>query len=234
MRDYYVYLKLKKWDNGTALDVDTIPLRATSVSISTDKTIPDFSIPFAGAASGESLTVALDLGMSRKRVSISGFIVASDLKRTHTEAEDNILTRTFTAHEIAQLIASSVDSTSLATYQAVDELVFLIPSYVGNDYNYRDGVNTTNPEQTSEADTPLMPFTYRARGDSTTSNRKDNTNMILSQSFPDSTRTGANYRADLEAFQGLKGYVSNFGVDFAADSVELSFTMEFVVAGFVI
>lgn len=237
MKDFYVYLKLKKWDEGTELDVDTIPLRATNISISTDKTIPDFSIPFAGAASGESLTIALDLGMSRKRVTIQGFINTMDIKRSHTGTGTPLvpISRTFTAHEIAQLISSSVDSTSLAPYQAVDELVILIPSYVGNDYNYRLPVNSSNPTQTSEADTPLMPFTYRARGDNTTNNKKDNKNMILSLAFPDSNATDtATYKADLEKIQGLKGYVSNFNFDLAADTVEISFNMEFVVAGVVV
>jgi len=212
MREFYVYLKLQQFNSDTDLQVDTIPLRANSVSISTDKTIPDFSVPFSGLTTGESTTLALDLGMSSKRVSISGFINATSLKRSHTDSES----RTFTAHEIAQLIASGVDSTGLASYQAFDELVVLIPSYVGSDYEYRSGVNVLKPTSTSEADTPLIPFNFRARGGD---NEKDNKNIVFASQFPDSVTA-----------TGLKGYVRSFSVDFAADTVELSFSMEFVVA----
>jgi len=211
MREFYVYLKLKSFD-GTDLQLDTIPLRANSVSISTDKTIPDFPIPLSGLTTGESVTLALDLGMSSKRVSISGFINATPLKRSHTDSES----RTFTAHEIAQLIASGVDSTGAAVNQALDELVVLIPSYVDSNYAYRSGVNTLKPTSTSEADTPLIPFTFRARG---SSNDKDNKYVPISFGFPDTTTA-----------TGLKGYIRSFSVDFAADTVELSFSMEFVVA----
>lgn len=212
MREFYVYLKLQQFNSDTDLQVDTIPLRANSVSISTDKTIPDFPVPLSGLATGESVTLALDLGMSSKRVSISGFINTTSLKRSHTDSES----RTFTAHEIAQLIASGVDSTGLAKYQAFDELVILIPSYVGSDYEYRSGVNLSNPTSTSEANTPLIPFSFKARGEA---NAKDNKNIVIANQFPDSVTA-----------TGLKGYVRSFSVDFAADTVELSFTMEFVVA----
>jgi hypothetical protein len=212
MREFYVYLKLQQFNSDTDLQVDTIPLRATSVSISTDKTIPDFAVPFSGLATGESTTLALDLGMSSKTVQISGFINATTLKRSHTGSS----ARVFTPHEIAQIIAAGVDSTGLAKYQAFDELVVLIPSYVGSDYNYRAGVNASNPTSTSEADTPLIPFNFTARGDS---NQKDNKNVVFASSFPDSTTA-----------TGMKGYVRSFSVDFAAETVELSFTMQFVVA----
>lgn len=212
MREFYVYLKLKEFNSETDLQVDTIPLRANSVSISTDKTIPDFPIPLSGLATGESTTLALDLGMSSKRVSISGFINATSLKRSHSNSES----KTFTAHEISQLIASGVDSTGLASFQAFDELVILIPSYVDSNYAYRSGVNTSKPTSTSESDTPLIPFSFKARG---SDNEKDNKNIFVAGAFPDSTTA-----------TGLKGYVRSFSVDFAADTTELSFNMEFVVA----
>ena len=66
MSDFYVYLKFKNF-KGTDISINTIPLRATSVSISVDKTIPAFPIPLSGLATGESVTAALDLGMSNKK-----------------------------------------------------------------------------------------------------------------------------------------------------------------------
>ena len=69
----YCYLKLQK-HTGTNSLIDTIPLRVTSVGVSTDKAIPAFPIPLSGLATGESTTIALDLGMSNKRISLTGFI----------------------------------------------------------------------------------------------------------------------------------------------------------------
>jgi len=219
MRDNYVYLKLRAFGNkgSSAIDVDTIPLRATSVSVSTDKTVPNLPVPVLGNFTGEAPTYALDLGMSRKSISISGFITATTLKRSHyLDGSNNPIARVFTPQEIAQMISSNVDSTRFAKYQSMDELVILIPSYVDNDYSYRNLVNTVDPTLTDEADTPLIPLTFRARGDAL---EYDNTGVIAPSDFPTS-----------ENSDGVKGFVSQFSFDMASDSVEISFSMSFTVA----
>ena len=155
-----VYLKLQTFA-GTDSSIDTIPLNVTSVSISVDKQIPAFPIPLSGLATGESQTAALDLGMSSKRISLSGFINETQLKRSHTPASGTATTLNFTAQEVAQLIASGVDSTGLAEYQAINELVVLIPSKVNENYVDRgkaaDASITTNGTLTGN-----IPFTFRA------------------------------------------------------------------------
>ena len=68
--------------------------------------------------------------MSNKRISLQGFITESEIRRTHTKTGGVADTLIFTPQEVAQLIASGVDSTGLAKYQAINELVVLMPSKV--------------------------------------------------------------------------------------------------------
>ena len=195
-----VYLKIAK-HSGNSASIDTIPLNVTNVSISVDKQIPAFPIPLSGLATGESQTAALDLGMSSKRISLSGFITETTIRRTHKETGGTADTLTFTPQEVAQLIASGVDSTGLAEYQAINELVILIPSKVNENY-----------VQVAERDIPLS---FRARGGP---NELDNTGVSSSLSFPTPTSGG------------LKGFIQQFGCELSAESVDISFNLEFVVA----
>ena len=110
-----VYIKLKAFSGGLSdINIDTIPLKVVSASVSVNKTIPNMNLPLAGLATGESTNLALDLGMSDKSVSLSGYILDAELSRSHTTEGTNAKTLKFTAMEIAQLIASGVDSTGLA------------------------------------------------------------------------------------------------------------------------
>jgi len=195
-----VYLKIAK-HSGSSASIDTIPLNVTNVSISVDKQIPAFPIPLSGLATGESQTAALDLGMSSKRISLQGFINETTIRRTHKETGGTADTLTFTPQEVAQLIASGVDSTGLAEYQAINELVILIPSKVDENY-----------VQVTERDIPLS---FRARGNP---NELDNTGVSSSLSFPTPTSGG------------LKGFIQQFGCELSAESVDISFNLEFVVA----
>ena len=199
MPDYYAYLKLKKHSGSSAI-VDTIPLRVVSADISVDKQIPDIPLPFGGLGTGESLNVALDLGMSRKAVNLQGFIVDTEIQRSHTKSGGSPVSLTFTAQELAQLIASGVDSTGLANYQAIDELVILIPSKI--DENYLEVAERN------------IPLTFKSRGAAL---EKDNTNVVLPNSFPTSSTS-----------TGLTGYISTFS--FTLETVEVSFNMTFNVA----
>lgn len=199
---YYVYLKLRK-HGGTDIQVDTIPLRATSVGISVQKSIPTFNIPFSGLVRGESETVALDFGTATKTISIQGVILDTDLKRSHTkDSSDNPVSLSFTKHEIAQLIASYVDSTAAAGYQSLDELVVLMPSKVDENYN-----------QVAERD---IPFTFASRGDK---DALDNENVFFPVDFPTSSTS-----------QGLKGFITSFSPSFEADTFEISFGLDFQIA----
>lgn len=204
MPDYYVYLKTGKHDSDNGSSLNTIPLRVNSINITTNKTIPSFPVPLSGITSGESLTAALDLGMATKQISLNGFIVETMIKRTDHNGTEN--TVTMTAHDIAQLIHSSVDSTSLAPNQAIKELVFLYPSKVNNSYGY------WNTDQSTKD----LPWTFRSRG---SPNEFDNEGVPASNTFPSSSDS-----------PGLEGFVRSFSTPIEAETVEISFSMEFEVA----
>jgi len=205
----YVYLKLGSHSSSDGLTQNVIELKANSVAISVSKTIPSFEIPLSAYATGESQTLALDIGMASKTVSISGIILDQQINQTHDGEEND---RTFTAHEVAQLIASGVDSSYLQTNQRLNELVVLIPSFVDSNYVQRVGINTTD-----RATGTLVPFTFAARGGS---GELDNIGTARRVStFPDvSTDTG------------LTGFIRTFSCDMSSEAYELTFTLEFETA----
>jgi hypothetical protein len=201
----YVYLKTGKY-NGTDLTTDTIPLDVTSVGVSVTKAIPSFPIPFSGVVTGESVTAALDLGMCTKAIDLQGFITETSIKKTRTGVsggEEVSTSLTFTAQEIAQMIASGVDSTGLQENQALVELVILYPSKVSNDYAQRSST--------------LVPLNFGSRG---LEGFGDNEGVLYrSSTFPDSSTD-----------TGLTGFIRSFSYNMEAEAVDISFSMQFEVA----
>lgn len=209
MTVHYVFLKTKAND-GTSLTTNIIPLKITEIGITTEKSIPAFNIPLSGVATGESVRAALDLGMATKRLNLTGFITDDFISKTF-DGDTSQTNLFFTAHEIAQMIHSGVDSTGLAQNQAFSELVILMPSFVDKDYVQRAGIDTTDISTAT-----LIPFTFHSRGEA---NTKDNYLVPLPTTFPNS-----------QSDDGLGGFIRSFNCTLAADSVEIGFTMDFEVA----
>ena len=213
-----VYLKLQSHVSGDGLTTNVIELKATQVGISVSKTIPSFEVPLSGVATGESITAALDLGMASKTISVSGVILDQTITKTHTEDSDPI-TRIFTAHEVAQLIASGVDSTGFAKNQAFNELVILIPSFVDSSYAQRTGANSGSTIVATDGrdEGTLVPFNFASRGEN---NELDNLGVPSRLSlFPDSNTD-----------TGLTGFIRSFSCDISAETFELGFSLEFETA----
>ena len=205
----YVYLKFNANTNNS-LSVNVIPLNATSVGISVSKVVPAFPVPLSGIPAGESITLAIDAGMATKNISISGFINDTTLTKT---IDGVSTTRRFTAHEIAQMIASSVDSTGIAINQAISELIVLYPSFVDSSFEHRSGitVNSSRDEGTN------VPFNFASRGDK---NSKDNINVPAPIStYPDS-----------DTATGVTGYIRSFSCNLEAEAHDISFSLEFEAA----
>jgi hypothetical protein len=227
----YVYLKLQSnTDNSDTVNV--IPLKANSVSISVSKTIPAFPIPLSGVATGESITAALDLGMAQKTISVQGIILDETITKTIDGSPRPLK---FTAHEIAQMIASGVDSTGFAKNQAINELIVKIPSLVASDYNYigtcsnsaylnktdceaNGGTWTaTATDSSTREDGRNIPFTFASRG---ANDELDNLGVPAKiSSFPDK-----------DTDTGLTGFIRSFGCDISGDAYELSFNLDFETA----
>ena len=213
----YVYLKFGQYSEQETNDltVNTIPLNVTSVGISVSKTIPSFPIPFSGIVTGESVTAALDLGMATKQIDLNGFISETTIKKTKTatdtSAEDDETALTFTAHEVAQMIASSVDSTGLQLNQAINELVILYPSNVDSNYADRDSASGIGSRG------ELIPFNFASRGEE---GFGDNLGVSFKGSdFPDSSTAS-----------GVAGFIRSFSFNMEAETIDISFSMQFEVA----
>lgn len=207
MADHYVFLKIGAGSQGgNELTDNIIPLKATSVSISTSKTIPSFDVPIGGLFTGESVTAALDLGMASKSISVSGFLLEDTVTRKFTGDSDAI-TRKFTAIELAQLIHSSVDSTGLQSFQAINELIFLYDSKVDHNYEQRD-----TPQ--------LIPFNYSARGEGGfTDGTLDNQGVPYPTPFPTSSTS-----------DGMKGFIRSFNTTIDSTTIDIAFDLQFEVA----
>ena len=214
-----VFIKLKEFSGGISdIHIDTIPLKVVSASVSVNKTIPNLNLPLAGLATGESTNLALDLGMSDKSVSLNGYILDAELARSHTtDGANNPKTLKFTAMEIAQLIASGVDSTGLAKYQGFDELLIFTESFVNENYEDRGQANDDTGLITELGTlSAIVPLTFTSRGEK---NTKDNTNVFRPFTYPTAN-----------SVSGLRGYISSFSYTLAAETVEVEFSMEFAVS----
>ena len=207
--DHYVYLKTNAFDSLNGNQVDTIPLKVNTIGVSINRTVPSLPIPLSSLARGESETVAIDLGMASKEISINGVITSGTIRRSHTTTgsspENQIATAVnMTAVEMAQLISSGVDSSGLAKYQNFNELVFLYESNINENYIERSSVER-------------IPFTFASRGEALT---LDNARVALPSNFPVS-----------QTSTGLSGFISSFSFSLDSENpLEMTFDLTFVVA----
>ena len=166
--------------------------------------IPTIKVP-TGIPRGESTTIAIDLGMGTKSVSLSGIITNTQIKRSHTETSSgNYTALNMTAIETAQLIASGVDSSALAKYQNFNELVFLYDSNIDENYAERPSVAS-------------IPFSFSSRGGAL---EKDNVRVPLPKDFPTSSTS-----------TGVTGFIETFDFGISStDPTTVTFNMSFRVA----
>ena len=202
--NYKVFLELaRRSDVGTGT-MNRIALNALSVTISTNKTIPNVPVPLAGAITGESTNLAFDMGIAAKTISISGILLEQQLKKTKTEVSD-VVTVTFTPFELAQLIHSYVDSSSFQDDQNINKLIILIPSKVDNNFTARNEVN--------------IPFTFK--------------NRVYDNSFTAFTDNPveafeADNNIDDNSFEGITGFVRSFSTTFTGEQPNtVEFQLEF-------
>ena len=207
--DHFVFLKTNAYDSANGNQVDTIPLKVNTIGISVSRTVPALPIPLSSIARGESETIAIDLGMASKEIQINGVITSGTIRRSHTTTgttpENQVpVAVNMTAIEMAQLVASGVDSSGLAKYQNFNELVILYESNIDDSYNERNSV-------------ARIPFTFASRGDAL---RLDNQRVALPSGFPTS-----------QTSKGLSGFISSFSFNIDSESPEdVTFDMSFVVA----
>lgn len=211
--DTLVFLNFKSrndLDSSAPFNANRIALKAESIDINTTRTVPSFPLPFSGAITGESTTLAIDLGMATKNISISGIITEQVI--TKIDDSDNTYTVKMTAHEVAQLLHASVDSSFIQTQQNIGELIILMPSRVNNSYELHDGITSETPVD----ELPLVPFTFSSR-------TVDQENSLRASNFPDPV-TGSN------SGKGVEGFIQTFGTNIVGGQPFITFNLTFEVA----
>ena len=96
-----------------------------------------------------------------------------------------------------------IHSQGLQDNQSMNELVILYPSKVSNSY-------------TARAET-LVPFNFASRGNA---GFGDNLGVVLKKSTYPDAQTDA----------GMSGFIRSFSFNFEAESIDISFSMQFEVA----
>tara|TARA_R100000988_G_scaffold45301_2_gene22386 strand:+ start:2179 stop:2979 length:801 start_codon:yes stop_codon:yes gene_type:complete len=251
---HYVYLDLSSrspiadsaGDSMKKFQTNRIALKCDNVSISTSKNIMAFPTPAIGIATGESVSLGLDLGMSTKSVSLSGIITEqtihkqfnagdlpesevdpTDSTNTYTDADGAHVSVNMTAQEIAQLIHSYVDSSFMQSQQNLNRLIILIPSRVGPKFLYHDEdageniITNVGTGLTSE-NCPLIPFTYAVRDKG--GSELDASSSVPKSKFPKPIVT------DTNTIQGLDGFVRSFDTTFVGGSPFIEFNLSFEIA----
>jgi len=266
----YVFLQLGSRGSESGM-VNRIALKCDSISVDTSKNVLAFPVPGSGFLTGESQAVGIDLGMATKTIQLDGVITEQFIQKDFGAGafgnEDGELTSAtdfshgrnttnngstgyvnvkMSPHEVAQLIHSHVDSSIIQPHQNLNELVFLIPSFVGIDYHYQGSCSIsahTNRKDCEDAggtwtaiatdangasalsptDGKLVPFNWGVRYNGASGNSLDNKYTIINTSkFDDPYVTNGDVR-------GVKGFVRSFNTSFS-EQPYITFSLNFEVA----
>tara|TARA_A100001201_G_scaffold4595_1_gene9076 strand:- start:30 stop:800 length:771 start_codon:yes stop_codon:yes gene_type:complete len=231
---HHVFLNLKARNSDHTdnnFETNRIGLKCETVGISTGRTIPSVPIPGMGVITGESQTIAMDLGMASKTINLSGIITNQVISKSfddvdETDSAGNPIdspTVEMTAYEVAQLLHSFVDSSGFQKHQTLNELIILIPSRVDHKYEYySDLPEASDPTNLSPIEhLPLIPFTYKTRN-------QDNKGTIFAV-IPDH-RNFPKPIQDTEEIIGLRGFIRSFSTTLTAGQPFVQFNLDFEVA----
>ena len=212
--DHTVFLQFSEGnDTGNGAQSNRIMLKAENIGIDTSRNVPQIPIPFSGTITGESTALSIDMGIASKRINISGIITDQYIRK---DIDGSTITVHLTAHEVAQLMHSAVDSSAFQKNQNFSRLFILYPSRVGDDYGYRAGLTSTTPQD----ECPLVPFDYKSRA---------------LDASPAQIGTFAGPTDGQDDYRGITGVVENLGTQITPGqpfvSFNLSFTQSFVFTG---
>ena len=227
--NHTVYLNLrartsarKNKDFKGFFETNRIGLKLESIQIDTSRTLPAYPIPGSGIVTGESRTIGIDLGMATKNLNLTGIITDQRvIRKFDNDLEPSVM---MTAYEIAQLLHSYIDSSSLQKYQNINELILLIPSRVNSDYAYHEGLTerTDDSSLTPIADLPLIPWSWRARN-------PENAGTIYA-TIPNNDFVEFKPIHTEREPKGISGFIRSFGTNIVAGQPFITFTMQFEAA----
>ena len=89
--EHNVFLKINAHNSSVGNQVDTIPLKCISVGVDVSRTVPALPVPLSSIARGQSETIAVDLGMASKSITLNGVITSATIRRSHTKSSEHLL-----------------------------------------------------------------------------------------------------------------------------------------------
>jgi len=213
--NYRVFLELQRRNEFGSGKENRISLLATDVTISTNKTVMNIGVPFSGAIRGESLNLAMDIGMAQKTISIQGILIEQEIiKKKDPQEEPKV--RKFTSFELAQLIHSYVDASTFQDDQNLNKVVILIPSRVNHEFNYHNSDAET--QDISELD--LIPFSWK--------NREYDNDFTAGVSGGKSYFTPTSTTKTDEVSLGITGFIRSFSTTISGQEFpSVQFQLEF-------
>ena len=212
--EFRVFLELQRRNeiDGSSAQVNRIPLFVSEIGVSTNKTVMNMGVPFVGMVRGESLKLAFDVGMSEKTINISGTLLGQSIAKD--KGGDNLKQVNLTSFEMAQLIHSYTDASTLQDDQNIAKIVFLIPSRANHNFEYHTGVD----ENTDINDLPLIPFSWK--------------NRLYDNDFAVGVGDGkahfTPYSDNTSATVGMTGFIRSFSTQInAQDFPAIAFSLDF-------
>tara|TARA_B100001250_G_scaffold413103_1_gene446144 strand:+ start:2151 stop:2906 length:756 start_codon:yes stop_codon:yes gene_type:complete len=226
----YVMLELARRASGdttgSSFTTNRIGLLANTLDISTNKQTLAFPVPFSGIVSGESKTIGIDLGLATKTITISGIILDQYIVKDNSRTPINVK---MSAHEIAQLIHSYVDSSFLHEDQNLSKLIILMPSRVDENF-----VQRTGHIDTDHSGLPLIPFNWANRDYDIPQTSSGFKLSLGATEFPSSLNSviALDNDNDIETeIPGIPGFINDFSTSFAGDTAPaISFSLSFTNA----
>jgi len=220
--NYRVFLELQRRNEFGSGQENRISLLASDLTVSTSKTVMNLGVPFSGAVRGESLNLAMDIGMAQKTVSVTGILVDQTITKKKTEDGES-KARRFTSFELAQLIHSYVDASTFQDDQNINKIVILIPSRVNHDFEYHENTN----ENTDLNDCKLIPWSWK--------NREYDNDFTAAVSGGKAYFTPYNSTDTDSATLGITGFIRSFsttvsGQEFPSVQFQLEFEEAKVIA----
>ena len=212
--NFKVYLELsRRAEVGGNSSVNRIPLFVDNISINTSKTVANIGVPFSGAIRGEATSLAFDMGMAQKTISLSGYLLGQTIQKEKDSG--NVKSVNLTSYELAQLIHSYVDSSSFQRDQNLNKLVILMPSRADHNFDYHDSDATNATKDISELQE--ITFTWKNRG-------YDNDFATIGSNKKYFTPYDNTENSSI----GIGGFIRSFGTTFSgADFPSVPFTLEF-------
>ena len=230
--NFRVWLELQRREEiGGDRAVNRIPLFVNEISIGTQKTVPTLPIPFGAIATGKSETLAFDMGIAAKNVSLNGILLNQKVSKDTGENDGSAKERILTPFEMAQLIHSYVDSSAAQDDQSLNKIIILIPSRLNTNFDY----HTADAEAQTMSELPLIPFTFDNR-------RYDERFIRVANDFIEDIvgvsdlidETPADRFTDvssLDELPGMAGFIRSFNTTFSGEQPNsVQFTLEFEIA----